>query len=528
MRREDRLRAGLAAGLAKVHPSDDAWLSIHERLDRPIVVPVRRRIAIAAFALLVSAAGFLGIWAAFDGPSMPKPYTATEPRSVTTIPAVTGTFALGERGHMSSIAYGEGSVWVSVSDDAPSGTGTIVRMQPPHGDVLARIPVPVVPHWETGGGGLSVADGAAWIAGTTFDPDPSATVVRIDAATNDVSQVATVEGEVAADVVERAGVVWLLVRGDETTPMVHGIDAMTGTIESTIHLEGSYGRSIVAVGDSVFASVMTSSGEHGDAVDGTAVFQIDPESIAVTHREELPSIAAVAAGDGGLWAATGQDLVRFDVTSGAAAATYEGVNTGVSVAAGDGGVWFFGPAGEPRGLARLDGNTGEVQASSGDEGGDGIAVAIGPDSAWLVGYEGVVTRLQMVPDCPPVKPGVYDPSISPTSGSPGTAATIRGRVPMYAEDGAYLPPSGIVQVWWNVGSAGTSWTDLLPGGVAPSPALPGDVVLVAEARMPDACRYQATFAVPDAGVGTYPLTLVWTDGEGATSLGRGLEFRIPG
>ena len=135
-------------------------------------------------------------------------------------------------------------------------------------------------------------------------------------------------------------------------------------------------------------------------------------------------------------------------------------------------------------------------------------------------------RVQMVPGCPPVSPGVYGPTMTPSAGPAGSTVTITGRVPMYGEDGAFQEPTGTLQVWWNVLDQGDSWLALLPGGDSPSPALPGYVSLVAEIQIPDACTYEATFTVPDVGPGSYPLTLLSSDATSATSYGAGLVFDV--
>jgi hypothetical protein len=525
MKSEDHFRAALSSRLSSVRASDDAWTSIETRLDRSFAPALRRRIGVAAFALLLSLAGLLGIWIAFNRTtSSPNPAVTEPGPTPSRVPAVTGTFPLAEPALLSSIAYGEGSVWVSIANGPVSGH-TILRMDALHGDRLARISVPAVPHWQTGGGGLSIADGAVWLAGSAVGGGGRrAEVLRIDPATNQVAHVVTVDGEYAADVAESGGVVWLLTRGDGSQPMLDRVDAVTGRIDATIPLPGAYGRSVVVVDGSVFVSIATSSAEQSGGVDGTAVVRIDPDTNTIIDRQDFPSGAALAAGDGEAWLATGTNLVRLDPGDGTPESTYRVANSGDAIAVGDGGVWFFERS--TRRLARFDLATNDVTTAQEDRGGDRIAMAVGPGSAWAVGWDGEVIRVQMVPDCPAVTPGVYDPSISPDSGRPETVVRITGRMPMYSEDGAYVPPSGTLQIWWNVRGEGVEWEALLPGGDDPTPALPGDVVKVAEIPIPDACSYEARFEVPAVSPGSYPLTLISSDSESATSLGGGLTFHV--
>ncbi len=521
---EDRLRTALSSRLSKIQTSEASWDRIQDRLDRSPSPTTRRRVAVATFALVLSAASFVGIWTGFDRSVPPSPAVSAAP-TPQLVPQVTGTFQLAHAGQLSAIAYGADSLWVAVRD-APSSSGTILRMSVPHGDRQASIQVPVIPGWEDGGGGLAFDDGALFIAGTQFDPGPTARVLRVDPATNEVSDVVTIDGPRAADVAEGAGIIWLLVQGDNWTPTVYRVDATTGRIDATIPLQGSYGRSITVVGGSVLVSVLTSSGQNGnDAVDGTAVYRIDAQTNAITLHEALDGLGVMGSGDGQVWAATGTSLLQLDPESGSIVSTQRIENTGDAIGVGDGGVWFLDPKAN-RGLSRFDPSTGEATPTRDDKGGVRLSLAVSPGAAWVLDQDGTMQRVQMVPDCPPVSPGVYGPTMTPSAGPAGSTVTITGRVPLYGEDGAFREPTGTLQVWWNVLDQGDAWLALLPGGDSPSPALPGYVSLVAEIPIPDACTYEVKFTVPDVGPGSYPLTLLSSDATSATSYGAGLVFDV--
>ena len=455
------------------------------------------------------------------GQTRPDPYGSVLPASW--VPQVTGSFPLAGDSQLSSIAYGASSLWVSVAD-GQSTSGTIVRLSVPHGDEQARVHVPVVPRWEVGGGGLTFADDALWVAGDQGGSGSAARVLRIDATTNHVSDVVTVQGQRAADVTEGGGTVWLLARGDGSTANVYKVDPTTGTIQATIPLAGNYGRSIVVEGDSVWASVMT-AGQADGAVEGTSLYRIDARTNSITTVETIKGGAALGSGDGQVWAASGTELLQFDPESGNVIGTNEVENTGDAIAVGDGGVWFLDPN-ATRGISRFVPDTGQVTTTRDDNGGDRLAMTVSPGAAWVVDANGSVLRVQLVPDCPQVHPGGYAPTITPTAGPAGTTVDLSGRVPMFAEDGAFVKPSGTLQLWWNALDEGLAWTALLPGGPDPSPALPGDVSLVAEIPIPGACTYEASFVVPDVLPGSYPLTLLSSDGESATSFGAGLAFDV--
>jgi WD40 repeat protein len=456
------------------------------------------------------------------GHARPDPSGSVFPGSW--VPRVTGSFPLAGDSQFSSIAYGASSLWVSVAD-GQSTSGTIVRLSVPHGNEEARVQVPVIPHWEVGGGGLTFADDALWVAGTQVDSGTSARVLRIDSATNQVSDVVTVKGQRAADVTEGGGTLWLLVRGDGSTANVYKVDPTTGTIQATIPLAGTYGRSIDVVGDSVWASVMTASGQADSAIDGANLYRIDARTNSITTLEAISGGSALGSGDGQVWTAGGTELRQLDPGSGNVIGTKEVKNTGDAIAVGDGGVWFLDPN-TTRGISRFVPETGQVTATGDDTGGNRLAMTVSPGAAWIVDANGTVLRVQLVPDCPPVHPGAYEPTMMPTSGVAGTTVDLSGRVPMFAEDGAFVKPSGTLQLWWNALDEGLAWTALLPGGPDPSPALPGDVSLVAEIPIPDACTYEASFVAPDVAPGSYPLTLLSADGESATSFGAGLVFDV--
>ncbi|MDP9302216.1 MAG: hypothetical protein M3P43_15185 [Actinomycetota bacterium] len=400
-------------------------------------------------------------------------------------------------------------------------------MSIPHGDEQARVQVPVVPHWEVGGGGLTFADDALWVAGDQVDSGTAARVLRIDAATNHVGDVVTVQGQRAADVAVGDGAVWLLVRGDGSTANVYRVDPTTGTIQATIALAGNYGRSIAVIGDSVWASVMTGSSQANGAIDGTNFYRIDAGTNSITSLEAIGGGAALGSGDGQIWAAGGTELIKLDPESGSVIGTEDVENAGDAIAVGDGGVWFLDPN-TMRGISRFVPDTGQVTATRDDDGGDRLAMAVSPGAAWVVDANGTVLRVQLVPDCPPVHPGGYEPAMTPTAGAASTTVDITGRVPMFAEDGAFVEPNGTLQLWWNVLEEGLASTALLPGGEDPSPALPGEVLLVAAIPIPQTCTYEASFVVPNVRPGSYPLTLLSSDGESATSFGAGLVFDVRG
>jgi hypothetical protein len=525
MRIEDRVRDTLSERLSKVNASEEAWTEIEHRLHhRPRVQA--HRVAVAAFALLLFGVAFGGLWVSFH--SEPSQVRAPEPASPAPLfPKVTGEVKdVGKPGLMSSIAYGAGSLWVSVRD-GPSSGGTIVRMDPEDGSTLARIPVPVVPSWETGGGGLTVAGDDVWITGHTFEgEDTKAALVSIDASTNRVGNLIQVPGDSGADVAIADDSIWLLVRAHASKPTVFRIEPATGDVIATIPLGGVYGRTIVAAEGNLVASVAAASGKYGEAIDETRIFSIDPRTERVV-AEAAPGGYGIMAGDGKTaWVTTDDGLVRIDPSTAEPVESHPIFATGDALAVGEGGVWFLDPR-RQRSVSRLDEGTGEVRQTEGRDRTSAIAMAVTPRGLWAVDYDGWMSHVQLVPDCPQARSSWEGATttLEPTSGAAGSRATISGPVPLFHKDGSYDGPDDF-HVWWNV--AQKDWEFLVPGGDA-QPAGPGPVEDLGIVREPPACDFELTFEVPDAPPGIYSIVVI-QEGGGGFGLygGKAMAFEVTG
>jgi hypothetical protein len=132
--------------------------------------------------------------------------------------------------------------------------------------------------------------------------------------------------------------------------------------------------------------------------------------------------------------------------------------------------------------------------------------------------------------CTAPSPGLYDPGISPGSGSSGSVFHVTGEVPTVAEDGTYVGPTGSVAVFWNVdpseensvlGSAQMS--DLLAGRT-PSQG-PGAARFLGAERVEGMCQYDLEVAVPDSPPGAYNLA-VFQYGDGSASALKGVQFTV--
>jgi streptogramin lyase len=371
MKIEERIQRTLTDRLANVDASEDAWGSIEERLVQTQQASGARRLLVACFALLLSAGAFAGLWAAFrEGPVRRTPATLS-----TVTASVTDRIDVGRA---TSVAYGEGSLWVSI-DPVDSSDRSVLRIDPQTNEVLAIIPTTVVPGWEIGGGGLEVANGSVWVAG---GDGSGGLIVRIDPSTNSVANTISLSQGDVADVAVDGATAWALIRGNPSRPEVVRIDLSTDQVVATIPLDGGYGRFIFAEGGSVFAAIVQ---PPGGPFDSGTVFRIDPSTNEAVGSFDLGTYPSVAAGDGSLWAVSDAGLIQIDSATGQPTGTSWNVPcTGDALAEGAGGVWCFDPA-RDRALLRFNPETGEVDvAMSPDQRTGGTAITTSPGSVWVL------------------------------------------------------------------------------------------------------------------------------------------------
>jgi hypothetical protein len=363
-------------------------------------------------ALAIAVAGFgLAALAFRDTEQAPAPGSSGEPplAETPTSAEVVETFAVGEV--VSSVAYGEGSVWVAVLNNDGSFGGRIVRIDPETHEVQADIPVDVTPTWEVGGGAMVVADGSLWVTGSLEAPgafdDPGggadAGVIRIDTTTNEVVQTFALGGAHGADLVFLDGQLWVLVFGDETVDNameVVRVDPQTGDEGPRLTLDTNWAHTIVAADGMLVTAV---GGEDAVNVDGR-VIQIDPDAGAISGSE-IPSQSFTpmpVLWQGQVWISTDPGFVR-----------YEPLREGFPkqpvtlpprfgdccgfLESDDRGIWFLStdPDGGPPHLNLFDPVTGEATALT-ELGGDSpVAMAVAPDSVWILNYEGTLTHVAL-------------------------------------------------------------------------------------------------------------------------------------
>ena len=309
-----------------------------------------------------------------------------------------------------SVVYGEGSVWVAMSNNDGSFGGRILRIDPVTHEVQAEIPVDAIPDWEVGGGAMVVEDGSLWVTGSVEAPgnfdDPGggadAAVIRIDTATNEVSQTFALGGAHGADLTFLNGELWVLLFGDETVDHsmeVVRVDPATGEVLDRFRLDAHWAHTLVAADGRLLTIV---GGD--DAVNmGGRIIEIDPANGAVSGIE-FPSkthTLTPVLWRGEVWISTEPGFARFDpLIEGFVEPSHpmppRYADCCGSLEADDRGIWFLSLR-QPTGtrLNVFDPATGEVAELVEVAESTPVAMAIAPDSVWILNYEGTLTHVAL-------------------------------------------------------------------------------------------------------------------------------------
>lgn len=342
----------------------------------------------------------------------------TEPAEVSSVvptsAAIVETLRVGE--DVRSVAYGEGSAWVAVSNNDGSFAGRILRIDPESDAIQADIPVDVIPTWEVGGGAMVVADGSLWVTGGLEQPgdfdDPGggadAAVIRIDSASEQVVQTIELDGVVGADLAFLDGDLWVLLFGDETVDHsmeVVRVDPTSGVVLARIPLTASWAQRIVPAAGRL---VVIEGGD--DAVNvGGHLTSIDPATNAVAARTAIESDYSAhgpAQWRDQIWVSVEDGFSRFDPITGDVvdhAPTPDPSRLAACclvLEADDRGIWFLGSdggsGGGRRSLDLFDPETGEVVELLSLSGTDTpVAMAVAPDSVWILNYAGTLTHVAL-------------------------------------------------------------------------------------------------------------------------------------
>jgi hypothetical protein len=142
--------------------------------------------------------------------------------------AVVGFIPTGTDGFLSDVAVGEGSVWVTRTENGSSGE--VLRIDPQTGSILRRIPIEGDPR------DVVVAEGSVWVLG--IEPGPESLsglqILRIDPVTEEVTD--RIPDALGLGVGQ--GVVWIPVWLAENEPGLRVLDA--GTLQQQEVFRGDF------------------------------------------------------------------------------------------------------------------------------------------------------------------------------------------------------------------------------------------------------------------------------------------------
>jgi len=127
-------------------------------------------------------------------------------------------------------------------------------------------------------------------------------------------------------------------------------------------------------------------------------------------------------------------------------------------------------------------------------------------------------------DCPrPTGTGYYDTTVRPSSGPPGSTATVSGRLPVMSEGGQDLGQRATEALaYWNLDF--DHWTSL--ASARPLSAVAGaPVKLVGTQYVANRCTFHVQVTIPSAQPGTYPLEVLSGDAQGSSSFAP-VDFRV--
>jgi dipeptidyl aminopeptidase/acylaminoacyl peptidase len=341
---------------------------------------------------------------------VPAPIVTVEPTPASTKAEVVDTFAVGE--DVLSVTYGDGSVWVAVSNNNGTFAGRILRIDPVTHELQHEIPVDAIPTWEVGGGAMVVADGSLWVAGSMEAPgafdDPGggadAAVIQIDTSTNEVVERFELGGTHGADLTFSSGDLWVLLFGDGSVDHVMEvvqIDRVSGQVLARIPLTASWAHTIVAADGRL---VVIEGGSQAVNV-GAHVTVIDPVTATMLGTETRSGVEGPVVSAGGVWAAIDEGFARIDPVTGTLVERSPSLDPSRYaiccgfIEADDRGIWFIGldgrtGSGKPR-LDLFNPESGEVSELVTLGEGTPVAMAVSPDAVWILNYEGTLTHVDL-------------------------------------------------------------------------------------------------------------------------------------
>lgn len=358
----------------------DVWAQAMQRGPQPSkrpALPLRRRVGVAALALVMSAAAIGLVVRAFTGgPKVTRVPTASW--SVTT----TGPTQAGVPYRTTAITVSRQAVWVAYFD---SSGGHLARLDPESLETVAVIDGVPTTLWETGGGGLAAMGDKVWIGGDNR-------LVAVDERTNQIVVDRQLDG-CCADVAV-GGVGFYAYANDASTRggVLYAINPETGRTYSETRIPGLRPRRAVEITPYVGVVGWETTGDGG--IVGADVIAVHFEGMPPVVDGPLVPVGSTVTSSG--WTA-GSDggLDQLDATNLLKPIAHVDLPIGRIDAVTDGprGLWVIGHDGS---MLVVGGDDMHVLMRFQAPAGAGWnAVAAMRDTVYLLGLDGRVTAVSL-------------------------------------------------------------------------------------------------------------------------------------
>ena len=268
------------------------------------------RSALAARTLAAGAAVALAFVAAACDDGGPKNGLAPDrPLDRSYSERVADVYAPGDGAH--SVAFGYGSLWVS-----NRGAGTVVRIDPANGEVIATLDVGTRP------GSIAIGASSVWVADDAVSGG-EATLSRIDPETNTITATAQLPGA-CCRLAAYDGAIWSI-DGEGTLARID-----EATDEATTAAVGAGGIDGIVAADDIWGSR-----------DGGGVWRFSPAESRIVAEAPLDGVPFAAA-DGMVWGGDELEIWGISTETNARSVGFgvpQGVQEIVAMAAGGGELW---------------------------------------------------------------------------------------------------------------------------------------------------------------------------------------------
>jgi len=282
---------------------------------------------------------------------------------------------------ITDVVTGFGSVWVT-------GNNGVTRVDPASDTVIAHIPVPGTGDYSH----IAVGEGSVWLTAPEIRSDGSrGNLVRVDPDTNEIAATIHIGGPIEY-IAAGEGAVWVTLP-DARASTVFRVDPGSDRVIGSVRVAEASGPVVFGEG-----SVWVTNPWIG-------VTEIDPTTGEVVDTLEVPNVQAV--GDGSLWGATGDSVLRIDPDSGSVPATipisraqnvgFDGSTLWVLVSPRSSDPDLFYPIEGTAAVVRIDPSTdrvfGEPVALDDLQ---PIAMVADDQGAWVADYdEGILSRIEV-------------------------------------------------------------------------------------------------------------------------------------